>query len=183
MCAKRGPRAYASFALTVWPGMGKKDVVLGATIRWRGCLFPVSLGLSLAFATLLMSVACGGIDQEPPEQTPVGQTAEGVWEGTLRPEREGDEISLCLQIIRAETATTSVRISGALYLDGEFGGIVAGALDPDGAITFGGGSEVGTFTGTVEDDSAFGTWTRNAPDIVPAGGGWSAEKTDRETCE
>lgn len=139
--------------------------------------------LALALSVLVLAVAAscaGGADSSTIEAPQ--STIEGVWEGTLQPDAGSDEAAMCLHILRLEEASNTLVLSGALYLDGVWQGIVAGSYDPVGAVSFGGGVEVGSFTGSVEGASAFGVWDKGSPRI-DASGAWSLERGDAASCE
>ena len=140
---------------------------------------PLALALS-AFA-LAVAASCAGGADSPTAKAPESKI-EGVWEGTLQPDGGSDEAAMCLHIVRVEEASNTLVVTGALYLDGVWQGIVAGSHDPAGAISFGGGVEVGSFTGSVNRASAFGVWD-GSPTGIDASGGWSLEQGDAASCE
>lgn len=97
------------------------------------------LALALNAVVLAVAMSCaGGADSS---------TIKGVWEGTFQPDAGSDEAAMCLHIVRVEEASNTLVVTGSLYLDGAWRGIVAGSYDPIGAVSFGGGVEVGSFTG------------------------------------
>lgn len=111
---------------------------------------------------------------------------EGVWEGTFQANSASDQLDMCIHFTRAEAGpgqfSQGMVVTGTLYVGGGYAGLVVGTLDPEGAISFGGGSEIGTFTGTLGEDTAFGAWDKKSPDAIGVTGGWTLEESDLDSC-
>jgi hypothetical protein len=139
-----------------------------------------------SIALAVVAAACGGEDgaKEGPERTGWAGLP-GVWVVALAPDAEDQEVPLCIEITEIGPAGRGrgTSFGGELYMDGELSGGVAGLLDLENLLTFGGSSDMSLFSGRLNDGNrAAGTWGRTSGDVVRAFGSWSAGKTDKASC-
>jgi hypothetical protein len=139
----------------------------------------------IVLAAAATAIACsgGGGDGD-------GGALVGVWRGEQAASNpEGRAGPLCLlvahpdsRVTPAQTGTaTEEHFSGGLYVGSDFLGLIAGTLDPNGAVTF--RTMELTYTGTLEGDAGSGVWSASGPETAPPAGSWTLARTDDEACQ